>query len=455
MDNTLELSKTGLVKKIILFTIPIMLQGLLQSLYNSADLIVVGRFAGDIALSSVGATTSAFAVLVNLFIGASAGVDVIASLHYGMRDNRGVKQTIDTAIISAPIIGIFVMIMGIFLTKPILVLMNTPEGAVLEGAVTYMKILMIGVPFSIFFNFCSAILRTSGETKSQFVYLAISGLANVVLNLILVIVFHLGVIGVAVGTVASQMLSALLIFIRLLRSKDLFSFSFKNISFSFAKMKRILTIGIPAGIQGSVFSISNAFLQSGVNSFGQDAIAGSTATANVESLLYVMVSSFHSAATTFTGIYMGARRMDKIKHVFFSVISLSAITGIILGLGSYALGRTLISLFIVDNPVAIEFGYDRLIITFPIYFLAGLMGTLPGCVRGMGHSISPTIISLLGACGLRILWIYTVFAAYPSITVLYLIHPITWIVTTTALIICFAVCYKKEKRRLCATMVEN
>jgi len=451
MDNALQLSKTGLIKRIVLFTVPIMLQGLLQSLYNSADLIVIGRFAGDTALSSVGATSSAFAVLVNLFIGASAGVDVIASLHYGMRDNKGLKQTIDTAIISAPIIGAFVMIMGFFLTRPILVLMNTPEGAVLEGAVTYMQILMIGVPFSMLFNFCSAILRTSGETKSQFIYLAISGIANVVLNLILVIVFHMGVEGVAIGTIVSQMLSAVLVLCKLLKSKGLFSFSFKNISFSFTKMKRILTIGIPAGIQGSLFSVSNAFLQSGVNSFGENAIAGSTATANVESLLYVMVSSFQSAATTFTGIYMGAKRMDKIKHVFFSVIGLSAITGIILGLGSYALGRTLISLFIVDNPVAIQYGYDRLCITFPVYFLAGLMGTLPGCVRGMGHGISPTIISLLGACGLRILWIYTVFAAYPSITVLYLIHPITWIVTTLSLVICFAICYKKEKRRLALT----
>ena len=447
MTDTLDLDKKGLVKRIMLFTVPIMLQGLLQSLYNSADLVVVGRFAGELALSSVGATSSAYAVLVNLFIGASAGVDVVASLHYGMRDDRGVKQTIDTAVIASPIIGILVMIMGIFLTRPILVLMNTPEGAVLEGAVTYLSIVMIGVPFAVFFNFCSAILRTSGQTKPQFVYLAISGLVNVALNLILVIVFHMGVIGVAVGTVASQVLSAVLIFIKLLRSKVLFSFSFKDIAFSGKKLLRILSIGIPAGIQGSLFSISNAFLQSGVNSFGELAIAGSTATANIEGLLYVMVSSFQSAATTFTGIYMGAGKIRKVKHVFFTVVGLSAITGIILGLSAFAFGKNLISIFIVDNPVAIQYGYDRLKITFPIYFLAGLMGTLPGCVRGMGHSIAPTIISLLGACGLRILWIYTVFAAYPSITVLYLIHPISWIVTTTALIICFAVFYKKEKRR--------
>ena len=447
MTEALELDKKGLIKKIILFTVPIMLQGLLQSLYNSADLIVVGRFAGDLALSSVGATASAYAVLVNLFIGASAGVDVVASLHYGMRDHKGVKQTIDTAVLASPVIGIFVMIMGIFLTRPILVLMNTPEGAVLEGAVTYMQILMLGVPFSMFFNFCSAVLRTSGQTKPQFIYLAISGIANVALNLVLVIVFHLGVVGVAVGTVASQVLSAALIFIKLLKSKGLFSFSFKGIEFSGKKLLRILSIGVPAGIQGSVFSISNAFLQSGVNSFGELAIAGSTATGNIEGLLYVVVSSFQSAATTFTGIYMGAGQIRKTKHVFFSVICLSAITGIILGLTAFALGRSLISIYIVDNPVAIQYGYDRLRITFPVYFLAGLMGTLPGCIRGMGHSVAPTIISLIGACGLRILWIYTVFAAYPSMSVLYLVHPITWIVTTTSLVICFAIFYQKEKRR--------
>jgi len=446
MTNTLDLGKKGLIKKIILFTIPIMLQGLLQSLYNSADLIVVGKFAGNTALAAVSATSSAYSVLVNLFIGASAGVDVVASLHYGMKDNKGVKQTIDTAVLASPVIGVAVMIFGILLTRPILVLMNTPEGPVLEGAVTYMCIVMLGVPFSMLFNFCSAVLRTSGETKSQFIYLAISGIVNVILNLILVIFFHLGVIGVAVGTVASQVLSAILVLLKLLKSKGLFSFSFNSIAFSWQKLKRILLIGIPAGIQGSVFSISNAFLQSGVNSFGEIAMAGSAATANIEGLLYVTVSSFQSAATTFTGRFMGEGNIKKVKHVFFSVICLSAITGIVLGLTAFAFGRSLISIY-VTGAEAIEYGYQRLIITFPVYFLAGLMGTLPGCIRGMGRSIPPMVISLLGACGLRILWIYTVFAAYPSMSVLYLIHPITWIVTTTSFIICFAIFYKKEKRR--------
>ena len=229
MTDTLEYSKKNLIKKIILFTIPIMLQGLLQSLYNSADLIVVGQYAGDSALAAVSSTGSAYSVLVNLFIGASAGVDVIASLHYGMKDSRGVKQTIDTAVIAAPIIGVVVMIAGILLTRPILVLMNTPEGPVLEGAVTYMCIIMLGVPFAMLFNFCSAVLRTSGETKSQFIYLAISGLVNVLLNLVLVIVFHLGVVGVAIATVVSQVLSAILILVKLFKNKGLFSFSLLQI----------------------------------------------------------------------------------------------------------------------------------------------------------------------------------------------------------------------------------
>ena len=446
MTDTLEYSKKNLIKKIILFTIPIMLQGLLQSLYNSADLIVVGQYAGDSALAAVSSTGSAYSVLVNLFIGASAGVDVIASLHYGMKDSRGVKQTIDTAVIAAPIIGVVVMIAGILLTRPILVLMNTPEGPVLEGAVTYMCIIMLGVPFAMLFNFCSAVLRTSGETKSQFIYLAISGLVNVLLNLVLVIVFHLGVVGVAIATVVSQVLSAILILVKLFKNKGLFSFSFKSISFSWQKLKKVLLIGIPAGVQGSVFSISNAFLQSGVNSFGEIAMAGSAATANIESLLYVTVASFHSAATTFTSRFMGEGSIKKVKHVFFSVICLSAIIGIILGLSAFALGRNLISLY-VDGAEAIQYGYERLCITFPVYFLAGLMGTLPGCIRGMGHSLPPTIISILGACGLRILWIYTVFAKYHTMSVLYLIHPITWIVTTLSLVICFAIYYKKEKKR--------
>ena len=450
MTENIKYSKMWLVKKIMLFTIPIMLQGLLQSLYNSADLIVVGNWAGEEALAAVSCTGSAYSVLVNLFIGASAGVDVVASLHYGMRDHKGVKQTIDTAIIAAPIIGVLVMIGGILFTRPILVMMNTPEGPVLDGAVTYMCLVMIGVPFAMLFNFCSAVLRTSGETKSQFIYLAISGLVNVLLNLLLVIVFHMGVVGVAVGTVVSQMLSALLIFLKLLKSKGLFSFSFNGIEFSVQKLKRILIIGIPAGVQGSVFSISNAFLQSGVNSFGEIAMAGSAATANIESLLYVTVASFHSAATTFTSRFMGEGKIKRVKHVFFTVICLSAITGIILGLTAFAFGRNLISLY-VDGAEAIKYGYERLCITFPVYFLAGLMGTLPGCIRGMGHSLPPTIISILGACGLRILWIYTVFAKYHNMSVLYLIHPITWIVTTSSLMICFAIFYKKEKKKLILT----
>ncbi len=453
MTDKLEYSKMDLVKKIMLFTIPIMLQGILQSLYNAADLIVVGQFAGDTASASVTSTGSAYAVLVNLFIGASAGVDVVSSLHYGMRDHKGVKQTIDTAIVSAPFIGIAVMIMGILLTRPILVLMNTPEGPVLEGAVTYMTIIMLGVPFLMLFNFCSAVLRTSGETKAQFKYLAISGIVNVALNLILVIFFHLGVIGVAVGTVASQVLAAILIMRRLIKNEGLFSFSLKGLTFSVQKLKKILLIGIPAGIQGSLFSVSNAFLQSGVNSFGEIAVAGSGATANIESLLYVTVSSFQSAATTFTSRFMGEGNIKRVKHVFFTVICLSAITGIFLGLTAFAFGRPLLSIY-VEGAESIQYGYERLCITFPVYFLAGLMGTLPGCIRGMGHSIPPTIISLIGACGLRIVWIYTVFAKYHTMSVLYLIHPITWIVTTTSLVICFAIFYKIEKRKMLMARID-
>lgn len=456
MSQKIDMINGGIVKKIIIFTIPIMLQGILQNLYNSADLIIVGRFSGDSALSAVGATTSIYNVMLALFLGITAGVDVLSSLHYGRGDNEKVKKSIDTAVVLAPTLGIICAVIGFFIAEPLLIAMKTPvEDGVLAGATLYLKILMIGVPFSLIFNFCSAIFRTAGETNKPFIYLVISGLLNVVLNIVFVAGFNMSVAGVAIATVISQATSATLILIRLLRNKGLFSFNFKNIDFSWRMFGKMVAIGLPAGVQSCAFSLSNSFLQSGVNTFGKDAIAGSTAVATIEGLLWVTLNSFINATTTFVSQNVGAKKLDRARKSCIYSLLMTAGLGIVVGLAGYFCGDLLLKIFIDNNEVAMEFGRQRYIITFPVYFLAGIMGVLPGAIRGFGSSLPPSIITLIGACGIRIVWVYTVFQMYNNLTALYLVHPITWVVTSIALTINLLIAYKKTKKRIAKEIIET
>lgn len=449
MAQKIDMLNGGIVKKIIVFTIPIMLQGILQNLYNSADLVIVGQFAGDNALSSVGATTTIFGVMLSLFLGITTGVDVISSLFFGKGDYEKVRKAIDTAVILAPILGIVCAIIGFFTARPILVLMNTPEaGGVLDGATLYLKILMIGVPFTLLFNFCSAILRTSGETKKPFIYLMIAGIVNVLLNLVFVVAFNMGVEGVAIATVISQILSAMLILLNLIRNNGLFSFNLRNVNFSWGIFGRMVLVGLPAGIQSCAFNVSNAFLQSGVNTFGNDAIAGSTAVATIENLLWVSLNSFVNAATTFVSQNVGANNLERARKSCIYTLFMTACMGIVIGLSAYLCGDMLLKIFIDNNELAMQYGKDRYSITFPFYFLAGIMGVLPGAIRGFGSSLPPSIITIIGACGVRIVWIYTVFKMYPNLTTLYLVHPITWVITVIALTINLVIAYKQTKKRM-------
>lgn len=449
MAQKIDMLNGGIVKKIIVFTIPIMLQGILQNLYNSADLVIVGQFAGDNALSSVGATTTIFGVMLSLFLGITTGVDVISSLFFGKGDYEKVRKAIDTAVILAPILGIVCAIIGFFTARPILVLMNTPEaGGVLDGATLYLKILMLGVPFTLLFNFCSAILRTSGETKKPFIYLMIAGIVNVLLNLVFVVAFNMGVEGVAIATVISQILSAMLILLNLIRNNGLFSFNLRNVNFSWGIFGRMVLVGLPAGIQSCAFNVSNAFLQSGVNTFGNDAIAGSTAVATIENLLWVSLNSFVNAATTFVSQNVGANNLERARKSCIYTLFMTACMGIVIGLSAYLCGDMLLKIFIDNNELAMQYGKDRYSITFPFYFLAGIMGVLPGAIRGFGSSLPPSIITIIGACGVRIVWIYTVFKMYPNLTTLYLVHPITWVITVIALTINLVIAYKQTKKRI-------
>jgi len=449
MSHKIDMINGGIVKKIIIFTIPIMLQGLLQSIYNSADLVIVGQYSGDSALSAVGATTSIYNVMTALFMGISVGVDFTTSFYYGRRDTDKVKKAIDTAVIVAILLGIIAALLGFFITEPVLKLMNTPtQDRVLESATIYLKILMIGVPFSILFNFCAAVFRTSGETNRPFIYLVISGATNVALNLLFVAVFHMGVVGVAIATVVSQVISAALIMIRLMLNEGLFSFSLKHIDFSWKLFGKMVAVGLPAGLQSCAFSLSNSFLQSGVNTFGKDAIAGSTAISTVEGLMWVTLTSFNNTTTTFVSQNLGAGKLDRARKTFIYSLIMTAALGIVIGLSAYFLADPIISIFIKDNSVAFDFARERMSVTFPLYFLAGIMGVLPGAIRGLGSSLPPSLITIFGTCGIRIIWVYTVFKQYPSLNVLYLVHPITWVLTISALTITLIIVYRRAKKQL-------
>ncbi|MBO5379194.1 MAG: MATE family efflux transporter [Clostridia bacterium] len=451
MRQRVDILKGSLGKSIILFTLPIMLQGILQTLYNSADLIIVGNFAenGDAALSAVGATSSTYNVMTALFMGIAVGVDVITSFNHGRGDNERVKKTIDTAVIAGAVIGVIAAVIGFIIAKPVMVLLDTPEEFdVLKNAVLYLRILMIGVPFSMLFNFCSAVFRTAGETNKPFKYLVLSGLLNVGLNIVFVAIFKMGVAGVALATVISQILSCFLIVRRLMKNEGLFSFRFKGIQFSWRIFGKMIAIGLPAGLQSSAFSLSNMFLQSGVNSFGKDGMAAGTAVNTIEGLMWVTLSSFGNTATTFVSQNYGACNLKRAKKSAIYILLITTVLGIFLGATTFLLGDQIMSIFIRGNLAALDYARQRYMVTFPIYFLAGIMSVLPGIIRGYGSSLPPSIISLVGACGIRIVWVFTVFKAVPHMSALFLVHPLTWIITNIALLINFIITYNLAKRRI-------
>lgn len=452
--SRVDILKGSIVKNLILFTLPIMFQGILQTLYNAADLVIVGNFSGtpedgDISLAAVGATSSIFNVMTALFMGIAVGVDVVTSFNYGREKYDKVKKAIDTAILSAPILGLVCMGIGILIARPVLMLMDTPVAdGVLDKAVTYLCILMIGVPFSLMFNFCSAIFRTAGQTNKPFIYLISAGALNVLLNIIFVAGFGWGVAGVAIATVISQITSCTLLLITLMRNKGLFSFSLHNVEFSWRIFGKMIAIGIPAGLQSSAFSLSNVFLQSGVNSFDTPGMAAGTAVNTYEGLMWVTLSSFNSAATTFVSQNYGAANMQRAKKAMKYSILITAGIGIVLGLTMFLCGDLLMRVFIHGNEEAMQLARERYMVTFPMYFLAGIMSMLPGVIRGFGSSLPPSIISLVGACGIRIVWVYTVFKAYRHMSVLFLVHPVTWIITNIALTINLIIVYKHAKKKM-------
>lgn len=427
--------------KILIFTFPLMLSGILQLLFNAADVVVVGRFAGNEALAAVGSTGSITNLLVNLFIGLSVGVNVLVARHYGAGQEEEVSQTVHTAVIISVIGGIILAVLGIALAKPCLTLMDTPEN-VIELSVLYMRIYFVGMPVMLLFNFGSAVLRAIGDTRRPLLYLMIAGVINVCLNLFFVIVFHMGVAGVALATVISQCVSAVLLVRCLMKSDGCVKVSIQKLHMNWDKFIRIARIGLPAGIQGSLFSISNVLIQSSVNSFGAIAMAGNTAGSNVEGFVYTAMNSVHQTAVSFTGQNYGGKRYDRINKILLECLLFVTMIGLVMGNGIYFFGDQILSLYSSDSEV-IAYAMDRLLWICCPYFLCGVMEVMVGCIRGLGYAIMPMIVSLLGACVFRIVWIYTIFQWNRTLETLYVSYPISWALTAFVHFICFVIVKRK------------
>ena len=445
-DKTYEIDMCNgpLLGKIILFYIPLMLSGILQLLFNAADVAVVGRFAGNEALAAVGSTSSLTNLLVNLFIGLSVGVNVLVSRFYGAEQFQELKEMIQTAILTALVGGVILIFVGFFVSRPALIFMDTPED-VIRHSVLYMRIYFAGMPFLMTYNFGAAILRAVGDTRRPLYYLLLAGVINVILNLVFVIVFHMGVAGVATATVISQAVSCILILRCLILTDGAYKLNLQGIYFAKDKLLKMMQIGLPAGIQGSLFSISNVLIQSSVNSFGSIAMAGNTAGSNIEGFVYTAMNSFYQASISFTGQNYGAHKFRRIGKVLLYCEGLVILVGLIMGNGAYLLADKLLLLY-SDDPEVIAYGVRRIAYICIPYFLCGMMDVIVGSLRGIGCSLLPMFVSLTGACVFRVIWIYTVFAKVHTLPCLYLSYPISWALTFSVHLICFLVLYRRLRK---------
>ncbi len=439
----MDMCNGPILKKLLIFALPLMLSGILQLLFNAADIVVVGKFTGSHALAAVGSTSALINLFVNVFIGFSIGTNVLVAQYFGARDEKNVQETVHTSILLGIVGGFILIVSGIIFAKPMLEWMDTPDN-VLEHAVLYMRIYFIGMPAMLIYNFGAAILRAIGDTKRPLYYLLSAGVINVVLNLFFVIVLNMGVAGVAAATVASQVVSAILIVRCLIQSEGIYRLDLHKLKFHKKKLIRIVQIGLPAGLQGAVFSLSNVLIQSSVNSFGSVAMAGNTAAGNIEGFVYTSMNAIYQTALSFTSQNVGGGRQDRIPKIIFQCMAIVIVIGAVMGNLAYQCGPFLLGIYSSD-PEVIQFGMSRMQIICQWYFLCGIMDVAVGILRGLGYSVMPMLVSLTGACGLRVLWIFTVFVWKHSLFVLYLSYPITWIVTFTVHLICILVIWKRKK----------
>lgn len=442
----LDMTNGAILPQLIRFSLPLIATSVLQLLYNAADVAVVGRFAGSEALAAVGSTGSLINLLTNLFIGLSLGGNVVIAHAHGAGDHKAVSRAVHTTITLSVVSGVLVMILGLIASRPMLHLMGSPDD-VIDLAALYMRIFFLGMPFNMLYNFGAGILRAMGDTRRPLFYLSISGLVNVLLNLVLVIVFHMGVAGVAIATVASQVLSSVFVMLYLLRTEECIRVDLKKLTLDKKYVKEILRIGLPAGIQSTVFNISNVTIQSTVNAQGSIVMAGNAAAGNLEGFVYVAMNALAQGALTFASTNRGARKYDRVRRILWVSLAAATVAGLAVGLLFLAFGDKLLQIYNTD-PNVIHWGMVRMSIILPTYFLCGVMDVTASQMRGMGYSVMPMIVSLTGACAFRLVWIFTVYALYPTMQVLYLSYPISWALTFLAHLVCYLTAGRRKLREL-------
>ena len=433
-----------ILSKVLVYAFPLMLSGILQLLFNAADVIVVGRFAGSQSLAAVGSTSALINMLINVFIGLSVGVNVLVAQYYGAKSEDDVNETVHTAITISLISGVFLIFVGFILSRPLLELMGTPED-VIDKSTLYMRFYFAGMPVIMLYNFGSAVLRAVGDTRRPLYYLTVAGVVNVVLNIFFVTQLNMDVAGVALATVLSQVISAGLVVRTLMKSEGCLKLELKKLGIHVPKLKRIIRVGLPAGMQGAIFSISNVLIQSSVNSFGSIAMAGNTTSQNIEGFIYTSMNAIYQTNLSFTSQNYGGRKFSRINRITLTCIGVVVAVGLVLGLSCYGAGEFLVGIYSSD-PEVIRYGVSRLSMFGCTYFICGIMDVMVGAIRGLGYSILPMCVSLTGACAFRVIWIYTVFQWSHSLKTLYLSYPASWIVTTTAHIICFLIIRRKLPR---------
>lgn len=442
-DYEMDFSTGSLWKKILVFSIPLMFSNILQVVFNMADVAVVGKFAGSIALGSVGSTSILVTLFIGLLLGFSSAVNTLTARYIGSKDVKNIKETVHTAAIICTSAGIIIMVLGIIFAYDVLSFMNTKD-ELIEGAVIYLKIYLIGMPAMGIYNFGNAVLSAAGDTKRPLYYLIIAGIINVLLNLFFVIVCKLGVVGVALATVIAQCSSAFMIMRALICAKESYKVELKELKITPDKMKNIFRIGIPSAFQYAIFAIANLFVQTSVNSFNHIVVEGNSAATNADSLVYDMMAAFYTACTSFMGQNLGAKKRDRVLKSYFICTIYSFLTGLVLGVSLYVFRYAFLGLFTNDLEV-VEAGITRLSIMALSYSVSAFMDCTIAASRGLGKTFIPTIIVIMGSCVFRVIWIYTVFAHFRTIQSLYLLYVFSWMITAIAEIIYFVYSYRKEK----------
>ena len=443
----IDMCSGSVFRKMLLFALPLMCSSILQLLFNAADIVVVGRFAGDNALAAVGSNTALINLFTNLFIGLSVGTNVLTAQYYGAKKENDLRETVHTSMLLSVYSGLVLTVVGIVGARSLLGLMKAPS-EVIGLATLYLRILFLGMPSMMVYNFGSAILRAVGDTKRPLYYLLGAGIINVILNLFFVIACKMGVAGVGLATIISQTISAGLVVRCLMKEQGGIRLEFKALAISKDKLGKILRIGLPAGFQGTVFSLSNVVIQSAVNSFGPVAVAGNSAAANIEGFVYMAMNTFYQATISFTSQNFGAKEYRRIYKILAAGEIYVIATGVILGNLAVFFGSVLLGIY-SSNPEVIMAGMQRMKVICTVYALCGIMDVLVGALRGIGYSVIPMIVSLVGACGLRLVWIATIFQIpqYHNLTTVYLSYPITWTITLTVHALTFAMAARKVLKK--------